>query len=249
FPAPFRRLRKDSSIAPSAATAAARLFVDAGGRISLVSAALQVRLTSQVRKRLIRGGDCSLSDPSRPPALSSVFDCRAAIALQESWLWEALSREVFMSGTVRSSEMTSSPARVRPLILVTVSFVAAFASWASAATLTSDKTDYGPGEIATFTGDGFQPGELVLLQVVHDDSTPNTGESHGTWLVQADPEDGAQPGGFVTTWTVCSDDCLGPALKATPGGLISTLTAWVVFTAPNHGHCPSLCRAPPLPHP
>jgi hypothetical protein len=101
---------------------------------------------------------------------------------------------------------------------------------AGAATLVSDKPDYAPGEIATLTGAGFEPGEWVVLQVVHADGTDNSGEDHGTWLVQADPEDGASPGGFVTTWTVCSDDCLGSTLEATAEGLTSGLTASVTFT-------------------
>jgi len=101
---------------------------------------------------------------------------------------------------------------------------------AGAASLVSDKGDYAPGELATLTGSGFEPGEWVVLQVLHDDGTENTGENHGTWLVQADDADAAEPGSFVTTWTVCGDDCLGSTLQATAEGLNSGLTASVTFT-------------------
>src|SRR5262245_21878835 len=108
---------------------------------------------------------------------------------------------------------------------------------ARSATLVSDRPDYAPGEIVTLTGAGFEPGEWVVMQVQHDDGTPDSGENHGTWLVQADPEDGLNPGGFVTTWTVCGDDCLGSTLRATAIGYGSGLDAWVVFTDASQCGC------------
>jgi hypothetical protein len=131
-----------------------------------------------------------------------------------------------------------SRSRVSLVCLLAILVAMLSPALARAATLVSDKDDYAPGEVATLTGEGFQPGEWVVLQVLHDDGTENTGENHGTWLVWADPEDGPNPGGFVTTWIVCSDDCVGSTLKATALGLSSGLEAWVVFTDDADGNCP-----------
>ena len=95
-------------------------------------------------------------------------------------------------------------------------------------TLLSDKEDYYPGELATFTGSGFSPNELIDLVVLHHDETPNSGENHNHWEVQTD-----ENGSFITTWIVCTDDCLGSTLKAYATGLSSHLQAWVEFTDAN----------------
>ncbi|SEP64997.1 HYR-like domain-containing protein [Flavobacterium urocaniciphilum] len=94
--------------------------------------------------------------------------------------------------------------------------------------LTSDKDDYYPGELATFTGSGFAPNETIELVVLHSDETPNTGENHEHWEVQADSS-----GTFVTTWIVCTDDCLGSTLRAYATGLSSGFQAWVDFKDAN----------------
>ena len=94
-----------------------------------------------------------------------------------------------------------------------------------AATLTSDKSDYQPGELATLTGSGFQAGGQVKLQVLHADGTPSTGPAHDPWYVVAD-----ESGNFVTTWTVCATDCPGSLLTASADGQSSGLHAEVSFT-------------------
>ncbi len=38
-------------------------------------------------------------------------------------------------------------------------------------TLVSDQADYAPGTTATLTGSGFQPNEVVTMQVLHYDGT------------------------------------------------------------------------------
>lgn len=91
-------------------------------------------------------------------------------------------------------------------------------------TLTSDKIDYQPGETATLTGTGFQPEEVVTLQVLHADEIPSTGEDHDTWTVVADAS-----GSFTTTWHVCEDDCVGSLLRAIADGA-SGSHAEVTFT-------------------
>ena len=78
------------------------------------------------------------------------------------------------------------------------------------ASLTSDAADYPPGATATLTGAGFAGGETVTVQVVHADGAPTTGADHEPWNVFADSN-----GGFVTTWHVCEDDCVGELLLAT----------------------------------
>jgi hypothetical protein len=96
---------------------------------------------------------------------------------------------------------------------------------AQTATLISDQPDYMPGTTATFTGSGFQPGEIVKVKVLHFDGTTDEGEDHQQWQVTADAN-----GNFITTWHVCEDDCSGSTLKATADGLSSLIHAEVVFT-------------------
>ena len=90
--------------------------------------------------------------------------------------------------------------------------------------LLSDKSDYYPGELATFTGSGFAPNELIDLVVLHHDETPNTGENHEHWNTQTD-----EFGNFSTTWIVCTDDCLGSTLRAYATGLTSNLQACRIY--------------------
>ncbi len=75
------------------------------------------------------------------------------------------------------------------------------------------------------TGAGFAPGEFVSLRVTHAVGIPDTGEGHGEWTVVADGD-----GGFVTTWHVCEDDCIGETLLAMATGQTSGLSASVLFT-------------------
>jgi len=89
----------------------------------------------------------------------------------------------------------------------------------------TDKSDYAPGETAVFTGNGFAPGETVILQVLHQDGTSDGGADHQPWRVVADPN-----GGFQTTWHVCEDDCLGSILRVSADGQTSGLTAAANFS-------------------
>src|SRR5262249_39952160 len=98
-----------------------------------------------------------------------------------------------------------------------------------AATLVTDKDDYRPGSTAIITGDGFQANETVQLQVLHADGTPSTGEAHEPWQVTA------TNGHFVTTWSVCTDDCVGSLLRVTAVGLSSSISAEAFFTDGNVG--------------
>lgn len=96
---------------------------------------------------------------------------------------------------------------------------------AAAPWLITDKADYAPGESAVFAGGGFLAGETVVLQVLHANGTPATGDDHQPWSVTAD---GA--GNFQTVWHVCEDDCLGSVLEVTASGQVSALFVSTRFT-------------------
>src|SRR5437867_3479806 len=113
-----------------------------------------------------------------------------------------------------------------PLMVVLAAlFITCTAGGAVAQTLTSDQPDYAPGTTATLTGAGFAPSESVVVVVHHADASPDSGAEHEPWTVVAD-----ENGGFVTTWHVCEDDCVGKTLRATADGQTSGLHAEVVFT-------------------
>jgi len=90
--------------------------------------------------------------------------------------------------------------------------------------LVSDEPSYVPGQVAVLTGSGFGPGEPVSLVVVHEDGSPSVGPDHDPWTVNADAS-----GAFVTTWTVCSDDCVGLLLLADATGSVSGSEAGTTF--------------------
>ncbi len=97
----------------------------------------------------------------------------------------------------------------------------------------TDRPDYAPGETATVMAGGFTPGEVVELQVLHVDGTPNTGTGHEPWQVidGADGDlDGAADGSIETTWLVPADDSLGSVFEITATGLTSGGRASAQFT-------------------
>lgn len=68
---------------------------------------------------------------------------------------------------------------------------------ASTATVTTDKSDYLPGETATITGSGFLPNQTVSLLIERDPPTPAT----TTWTAEADNQ-----GNFTATYEVVATD-------------------------------------------
>jgi hypothetical protein len=88
--------------------------------------------------------------------------------------------------------------------------------------LTTDQTDYGPGEVVVLVGSGFVPSEFVSVRAVH--MAGSTGPGHDPWIVAAD-----ESGRFVTTWVVLKD-CVNKRLLATADGLSSGLSAKTTFT-------------------
>src|SRR3954464_12369464 len=91
--------------------------------------------------------------------------------------------------------------------------------------VSTDKSDYPPGSTAEISGAGFQPGETVVLQVLHADGTPSDGADHNPWLVLADAD-----GAFQGSWHVCEDDCVGSTLALSASGQTSGLSAEAFFT-------------------
>src|SRR5262245_51690440 len=116
-------------------------------------------------------------------------------------------------------------------VLLCACLVVCTAAAAAAQTLTSDKADYHPGETATLTGAGFIANETVTVQVHHADGTPDTGEDHQPWTVTADAS-----GGFTTTWSVCTDDCVGSLLRASAEGQSGLQASVEVPDANNQGN-------------
>jgi len=118
---------------------------------------------------------------------------------------------------------------LRTFALAAVLSLLAATSAQAQAELASDQPDYAPGATAYLTGTGFAPNETVAMQVVHADGEPSTGEDHEVWYVDADDQ-----GGFVTSWHVCEDDCVGELLLAT-ADQASGAHAETLFTDANCG--------------
>ncbi|HEU4932230.1 MAG TPA: MBG domain-containing protein [Pyrinomonadaceae bacterium] len=90
----------------------------------------------------------------------------------------------------------------------------------SSAAITTDKMDYVPGEIATISGRGFQPGEVVRVKI-HED--PHTPQERG-FDVTADAE-----GNFSGEYLVMDYD-LNMKFIVGARGLSSGVTAQTTFT-------------------
>jgi len=85
--------------------------------------------------------------------------------------------------------------------------------------------DYPPGATAPINGWGFEAGETVELQVLHNDGTPNTGMGHTPWPVTVNDD-----GTFLSSWFVCEDDCLDSTLLLRATGQSSGIVEEYIFT-------------------
>ncbi len=110
---------------------------------------------------------------------------------------------------------------------------AAEAETTSTPIVVTDKQDYQPGETATITATGFDPGAVVKLQVQHleagadgefgtaDDlilASSNSGSGHEPWMVKdGSPKDldGLKNGEIVTEWYVNPDDSANATFQLT----------------------------------
>ncbi|HEU5053181.1 MAG TPA: SprB repeat-containing protein, partial [Hanamia sp.] len=111
------------------------------------------------------------------------------------------------------------------LLAITFSSMNVFSQ---SATISTDQPDYAPGSTVIISGTGFQPGETVTLQVLHDPTGGDdaTSPAHQPWTVVADAS-----GNISSTWLVPGDeDELGATLKLTAVGGNSGLMASVEFT-------------------
>ncbi len=92
--------------------------------------------------------------------------------------------------------------------------------------VTTDSTDYLPGSTVSITGSGFQPNEIITLQVLHSDNNGDndTSAAHQPWVLQAD-----NSGNFSSTWVIPSDQNEIGALLLLASGQLSA-QAEVTFT-------------------
>src|SRR5262245_34063460 len=74
-----------------------------------------------------------------------------------------LKGESLMSGVSRYWEVATWLRRVSLLIFVAMGFALAATVPATAATVTTDRSDYAPFEIVTITGSGWQPFEEIEI--------------------------------------------------------------------------------------
>ena len=103
----------------------------------------------------------------------------------------------------------------------------AFLLISSPATVTTDRTDYAPGEIVTVTGGGWLPGETVML-LFHEDPEMNPDM---TAFAVADPQ-----GNFTNADFSPIPDYIGKKFTLTAIGPISGFTAQTTFSdAPKVG--------------
>ncbi len=119
-----------------------------------------------------------------------------------------------------------APFRTLATGLASALFLSTLAAGRAAAQgLYTDQADYPPGEMALLVGVGYTAGEVVTLQVLHADGTPDTGADHLPWTVTANAK-----GYVLASWHVCEDDCVGALLRATADGATSGLHTEVLFT-------------------
>lgn len=101
------------------------------------------------------------------------------------------------------------------------------------AVVATDLPDYAPGATANIYASGYQVGEAVQFQVLHNDGTPNTGGGHAPWTVvdgSLQDLDGLVDGNIHTTWYVDPDDSNHSSFDLTALGLSSGLSAFNTFT-------------------
>jgi hypothetical protein len=96
---------------------------------------------------------------------------------------------------------------------------------ASSAIVTTDKTDYAPGETVVITGSGWQPGETVDLNVHRDNNNPP--DTLLTAVADAD-------GNFQNSDLVVQQTDLGVTFLLTATGQSSGYTAETTFTDANN---------------
>jgi hypothetical protein len=115
-------------------------------------------------------------------------------------------------------------------ILLSVLFCALVAaltySSVYAATVTTDKPDYSPGEIVMITGSGWEPGEAVTL-FLHEEPIVDPNVDPDSWL---EPSPVADLDGNIYAEFIVQPNDVGVTFTLTAAGLSSGLTAQMTFT-------------------
>src|SRR5690348_12842325 len=88
--------------------------------------------------------------------------------------------------------------------------VTVFACAQTTPTVTTDKTDYAPGETAQISGSGWYPNQTITLQVTHSTGAIEGGEGHQPFEATSDAD-----GNFTASWFVDTDDSLGSSFLLT----------------------------------
>lgn len=104
------------------------------------------------------------------------------------------------------------------LLLFWMGLIAACSSAYAAGSpqVTTDKSDYAPGETALISGSGFAAHEGIVLQVSHLYDMDFPGDGHDPWIVEADAN-----GNFEAEWYVAPDFSLDQTLLLTADGRTS----------------------------
>lgn len=97
--------------------------------------------------------------------------------------------------------------------------------------VSTDLSDYAPGDTAIITGSGFDANADITLQVIHLSGGIEDGEGHNPWVVVSD-----ENGGFTSSWYLRADDSGGSTLLLTAES-VGGQHAETVFTdtVPGHG--------------
>ena len=114
-------------------------------------------------------------------------------------------------------------ANALPGILAMLFLVIAWQAPAIAATLTTDKPDYFPGDYVTFTGTGWQPGETVNIDVYETSAEPDLWVGSVSATADAD-------GSISNSDLVVQQSFLGQGFAAYATGTSSGLTVIATFT-------------------
>ncbi len=168
---------------------------------NLLSAALKTQTRAAVLGRRMPKKLLDLADADLSAAADETLD-RTGYSLTEI---PELHQALATGGTKTSGQLKTT--------------AALFAS--SAATVTTDQTDYHPGETVVITGTGWQPGETVTLNLHRD-----TGDPPDTVLTAV-----ADASGNITNSEyVCQEFDLGVTFLLTATGQTSGYTAQTSFT-------------------
>ncbi len=174
----------------------------------------------------LSANDATLSTPGRA-ALFHRKNRKASVspAQTESFTREAVAEADPTSDPTDRDASTSTDTGTQTLIAGGVdstdtTLASAVEMTSSTASITTDKTDYSPGEIVTIIGSGWQAGEIVQLTLHRDNDTPDT-----ILLGTA-----GQDGNFTNSEYLVQDSDLRVAFVLTAVGQTSGSVALTLFT-------------------